>query len=164
MRRRILLAALAGLLLPALASAGVQVKAVDTSAYPTVKVSVVTDAPTVRPPTLTEDGQTPAGVSAENLGRAKSVMLVIDRSRSMRGQPLADATAAARAFIEAKPAADRIAITTFATETVALTGFTTSTINADTALRTLSVDSVDGTTLWDAIVLSARSARIARAV
>ena len=74
----------------------------------------------------------------------------------MRGQPLADATAAARAFIEAKPAADRIAITTFATETVALTGFTTSTINADTALRTLSVDSVDGTTLWDAIVLSAR--------
>ena len=157
MRRRILLAALAGLLLPALASAGVQVKAVDTSAYPTVKVSVVTDAPTVRPPRLTEDGQTPAGLSAENLGRAKSVVLVIDRSRSMAGQPLADATAAARAFIEAKPAADRIAITTFATETVALTGFTTATINADTALRTLSVDSVDGTTLWDAIVLSARS-------
>ena len=108
MRRPILLAALAGLLLPALASAGAQVKAVDTSAYPTVKVSVVTDAPTVRPPKLTEDGQTPAGLTAENLGRAKSVMLVIDRSRSMRGQPLADATAAARAFIEAKPSADRI--------------------------------------------------------
>jgi tight adherence protein B len=135
----------------------VQVKAVDTSAYPTVKVSVVTDAPTVRSPKLTEDGQTPAGLSAENLGRAKSVVLVIDRSRSMSGQPLADATAAARAFIEAKPAGDRIAITTFATETVALTGFTTATINADTALRTLSVDPVDGTTLWDAIVLSARS-------
>ena len=157
MRRPILLAALAGLLLPALASAGAQVKAVDTSAYPTVKVSVVTDAPTVRPPKLTEDGQTPAGLTAENLGRAKSVMLVIDRSRSMRGQPLADATAAARAFIEAKPSADRIAIATFATHAVALTGFTTATIDADTALRTLSVDPVEGTTLWDAIVVSARS-------
>ncbi|HYM64835.1 MAG TPA: type II secretion system F family protein [Gaiellaceae bacterium] len=157
MRRPILLAALAGLLLPALASAGVQVKAVDTSAYPTVRVSVVTDAPTVRPPKLTEDGQTPAGVSAENLGRAKSIVLAIDRSRSMRGQPLADAVAAARAFIEAKPSADRIAITTFATQAVALTGFTTATINADTALRALAVDPVEGTTLWDAIVLSARS-------
>ena len=157
MRRPILLAALAGLLLPALASAGPQVKAVDTSAYPTIKVSVVTDAPTFSPPKLTEGGQTLAGLSAENLGRAKSVMLVIDRSRSMRGQPLADAVAAARAFIEAKPSADRIAISTFATDAVALTGFTTATINADTALRTLSVDPVEGTTLWDAIVLSARS-------
>jgi tight adherence protein B len=157
MRRPILLAALAGLLLPALASAGVEVKAVDTSAYPTIKVSVLTDAPTRRPPKLTEGGQTPAGVSAENLGRAKSIVLAIDRSRSMRGQPLADAVAAARAFIDAKPSADRIAITTFATQAVALTGFTTATINADTALRTLAVDSVDGTTLWDAVVLSARS-------
>ncbi|MGI8605666.1 MAG: type II secretion system F family protein, partial [Gaiellaceae bacterium] len=157
MRRPILVAALAGFLLPALASAGVQVKAVDTSAYPTVRVSVVTDAPTVRPPKLTEGGQTPAGITAENLGRAKSIVLAIDRSRSMRGQPLADAVAAARAFIEAKPAADRIAIATYATEAVALTGFTTATINADTALRTLAVDPVEGTTLWDAVVLSARS-------
>jgi tight adherence protein B len=157
MRRQILLAALAGLLLPALASAGVEVKAVDTTAYPTVKVSVLTDAPTFRAPKLTEDGQTPAGLSAENLGRAKAVMLVLDRSRSMRGQPLADAVAAARSFIDAKPSADRIAITTFATRAVALTGFTTATINADTALRTISVDPVEGTTLWDAIVLSANA-------
>jgi len=53
-----------------------------------------------------------AGLVAQNLGRAKSVMLGVDRSRSMKGKPLREAVAAARAFVAAKPRADRIAVTT----------------------------------------------------
>jgi tight adherence protein B len=74
----------------------------------------------------------------------------------MRGEPLANAAAAARSFISAKPPGDRIAIATFATTPQMVTGFSTSTIDADIALRTIPVDKVQGTTLYDALVLSAR--------
>ena len=46
---------------------------------------------------------------------------------------------------------------TFATEPIFLTGFQTSTIDADSALRSISIDPVQGTTLYDALVLSSNS-------
>jgi tight adherence protein B len=94
---------------------------------------------------------------ATNLGRAKSIVLAVDRSRSMEGQPLADAVEAARAFVAAKPVEDRIAIATYGTEPLFLTGFQTSTTDADSALRSIAVDDVQGTKLYDALVLSANA-------
>jgi tight adherence protein B len=147
--------ALAALLLPATALAAT-VEA-DSSDFPTVRAIFVTDQPTYAAPTLTENGDQVAGLAATNLGRAKSIVLAVDRSRSMDGQPLEDAVAAARAFVAAKPLEDRISVLTYATEPIFLTGFQTSTTDADSALRSISTDPVQGTTLYDALVLSSNS-------
>jgi tight adherence protein B len=138
------------------ATAGVKVSGVDTGSYPVIKVTAVTSARTAHPPKLVENGRLMSLSSAQNLGRAKTVVLAVDRSQSMKGKPLGDAVAAARAFVAAKPAADRIAVATFATKPVMATGFSSSTIDADLALRSIPVDKVQGTTLFDALVLSAR--------
>jgi tight adherence protein B len=148
----------AALLSPVAASAGVRVTSVDASGYPRVRVTVVTSKPTTAPPRLSENGQAATGMTAQNLGRAKSVVLAIDRSQSMRGKPLQQAVAAARTFVANKPALDRISVTTFATHVLMLTGFSSSTIDADTALRSITnVDSKPGTKLYDDLVASAQA-------
>ena len=155
--RRALAAALAlALALPALA-AGAEIRDVDLSGLPTVKATFIADTASTVEPTVKENGRVVSGLRATNLGRAKSVVLAIDRSQSMTGQPLADAVAAAGAFVAAKPPEDRIAVATFATQAVLLTGFSTATIDADSALRSIQVDPVQGTTLYDAVVLAANS-------
>jgi tight adherence protein B len=147
---------LAALVLPAAALGAGEVKHASATDFPHVQLTVVAPSSTQTPPKIRENGRPVAGIEATNLGAHKSVILAIDRSRSMLGKPLADATAAARAFVAAKPATDRIAVTTFATQAFALTGFSTSTIDADGALRTVSVDPVEGTKLYDDVVLSSR--------
>jgi tight adherence protein B len=149
------LVALATLLMPAAALAAT-VEA-DASDYPVVRAIFVTDRPTASAPTLTENGESVTGLVATNLGRAKSIVLAVDRSRSMDGQPLTDAIEAARAFVAAKPSEDRISVLTYATEPIFLTGFQTSTTDADSALRSISTDAVQGTKLYDALVLSSNS-------
>ena len=160
MKRLVAVAAAAALLAPVAAQASVRIRGVDASGYPRVRVTMVTSKPTKRPPTLVEGGQVAPGLQAENLGRAKSVVLAIDRSQSMKGKPLRQAVAAARAFVAAKPGADRIAVTTFATKAIMLTGFSSSTIDADTALRSIdSVDAHPGTRLYDDLVMAADALR-----
>jgi tight adherence protein B len=159
-RRLLAVAAAAALLAPVAAQASVRVRAVDASGYPRVRVTVVTSKPTKSPPTLSEGGRVAPGLQAENLGRAKSVVLAIDRSQSMKGKPLKQAVAAARGFVAAKPGVDRIAITTFATSPIMLTGFSSSTIDADTALRSITdVDAHSGTRLYDDLVMAANALR-----
>ena len=154
LRLRILIIGAALTIVPG-AAAAVELKNVSVTPERTVNATVVTSTPTTAPPVVTENGGRVAGLVMENLGRAKSISLLIDRSQSMHGRPLADASAAARAFIAAKPAPDRIQVIAFATHAVALTGFSSSTIDADGALRTLAVDPVAGTKLYDAVVLAA---------
>jgi tight adherence protein B len=141
------------------AEAGIELEGVDSSAYPTVRLKVVTSAPSSTPPSLRENGVPVSGLRAENLGRAKSVVLALDRSRSMEGQALAEATGAARSFVAVKPAADRIAIVGFGSSASSLTGFSASTIDADLSLRSMAVDSKSGTALYDAVELAARQLR-----
>jgi tight adherence protein B len=139
------------LLAPA-AQASVAIRGMDTGSFPVVRVTVVTSEPSPNSPKLRENGL-PVSVSrAENLGRAKSVVLAIDRSQSMRGVPLAQAVAAARAFLAAKPAADRLAVASFATKPLMLTEFSNKRSDSDGALRSIKVDAVQGTTLYDQIV------------
>ena len=159
MRARLLaVAAAAALLAPVAAQASVRVRAIDASAYPRVRVTVVTSKPTTAPPSLFEGGHVAPGLQAENLGRAKSVVLAIDRSQSMKGKPLRQAVAAASGFVGDKPAADRIAVTTFATKAIMLTGFSSSTIDADSALASIdSVDAHPGTRLYDDLVMAAKA-------
>src|SRR5207237_9861546 len=86
--------------------------------------------------------------------------LPMDGSQSMKGTPLAEAIAAAREFVKAKPASDRIAVTTFATRPMFLTGFSDAPLDASGPLDSVVVDPKQGTTLYDDIVLAAQ--RLAR--
>ncbi|HEY5058478.1 MAG TPA: type II secretion system F family protein [Gaiellaceae bacterium] len=141
------------------ASAKVELSGVDTSAFPTIRATVVSSAGSSAAPTLTENGVPVVGLTEENLGRAKAVVLAVDDSRSMRGKPLADAATAASGFVAAKPAADAIAVVAFGPRPTLLSSLSTATIDADAALRDLSVASRDGTALYDAIVTSAEQLR-----
>ncbi|HEY7004671.1 MAG TPA: type II secretion system F family protein [Gaiellaceae bacterium] len=151
MRRAVLALVAALVLVPAALAAG-EVKSVDTSGFPRVRVTVVAPSTSTVAPDLRQNGDPVAGLSATNLGSSKSVVIAIDRSHSMLGPALGQATAAARSFIAAKPAGDRVSVLAFGSSAVALTGFSTSTIDADTALRNVTADSVEGTALYDAVV------------
>ena len=149
-------AALVALTVPAAAGAGVRLNGVDFGAYPAVRATVVTSVPSTTPPRLLENGRPVVGLQAVNLGRSKNVVLALDTSRSMAGKPLAEAAAAATAFVATKPSSDRIALVTFGQRASLQGPFSTSTIDSDNALRTLAVGANSGTALWDAVDLSAR--------
>ena len=158
MRRTLLSAvALVAVLVPGVGGAAdgsTRITAVDTSTYPSVRVTVVTPKPASKAPQLTENNQAVTGVSAKNFGREKSVVLLFDRSQSMLGRAMTEATAAARAFVRSKPASDRIAVVAVGKQAFQLTGFSSGTAEADSALRGLEVDTVRGTALYDAVILS----------
>ncbi|HEX6491770.1 MAG TPA: type II secretion system F family protein [Gaiellaceae bacterium] len=159
MKRRLALAAAlaAALSIPAASSAGVRLNGVDLGAYPTVRATVVTSVPVSTPPVVRENGQPVVGLQAVDLGRSKNVVLALDTSRSMAGRSLAEAAAAAAAFVASKPASDRIAIVTFGDKVVQQSSFSSATIDADNALRTIGVSPHSGTVLWDAVDSSARA-------
>jgi tight adherence protein B len=149
-------AALVALSVPVAAGAGIRLNGVDFGAYPAVRATVVTSVPSATQPKLFENGRPVVGLQAVNLGRSKNVVLALDTSRSMAGKPLAEAAAAATAFVAAKPSSDRIALVTFGQRASQQGPFSTSTIDSDNALRTLAVGANSGTALWDAVDLSAR--------
>jgi tight adherence protein B len=156
-KRALALLVAACLVAPATVLAATQVRDADVSEYPTIKLTVVAPSPSASAPKLTENGNTVAGLKASNLGRSKSIVLAVDRSRSMAGRAIGDATQAARAFISAKPASDRLAVMAFGSKAVALTGFSTSTTDADSALGALNVDPIRGTALYDVVALAANT-------
>ena len=84
-------------------------------------------------------------------------MLLIDRSQSMIGQAMTDASAAARQFVASKPARDRIAVVAVGKKAVQLTAFSSTADEADAALRTIEVDKVRGTALYDGILVSTQA-------
>ena len=158
MRRALLSAvALVAVLVPGVGGAAggsARITAVDTSAYPSVRVTVVTPQPAAKAPRLSEDGQPVIGYTAKNFGREKSVVLLFDRSQSMLGRAMQDAIAAGRSFVRSKPASDRIAVVAVGKQAFQLTGFSSGTSEADSALRGLEVDKVRGTALYDSVILS----------
>ena len=141
----------------AVAAASVRISAVDTTEYPTIRVTVLTSEPSSRAPLLRENGTPVAGVDASNFSHGANVVLAVDRSQSMRGKPLADASAAVRTFVASKPNDTRVEVVAFGHRSVELTGMSQSTIDADQALRTVGVDAKPGTALWDAVVLASHA-------
>jgi tight adherence protein B len=154
MRKRVVaVVAAVSVVVPAAASAAVHVRAVDTTGYPRVRVTVVTDRPSSKPPALKENGLAVDGANAINLGSTKSVILAIDRSRSMIGKPLNTAVAAAKSFADSKPSSDQIAVSTFASQALPPTPFSPSTTDSDQALRSVAVDGSAGTRMYDDLLL-----------
>jgi tight adherence protein B len=132
----------------------VSLRNVDATGYPTIRATVVAPVASHNPPTLTENGLRVVDLTAYNLASAKSVVVAIDRSQSMKGKRLDDAVAAARKFVAAKAPSDRVAVVVFGSTAVPLTGFSSSTTDSDDALRSMAVDSQPGTALYDALALS----------
>jgi len=157
---RLLLAAIAliALILPTATGAAVQLRGVETSAYPTIRGSVVSTAGAKILPVLSENGSPVAGLQLQNLGRAKAIVLAVDRSQSMHGAPLANASEAARSFVAAKQAADEVSVVAFGSRAAALSPFSSAAPDGDGALSRLTVDSARGTALYDSVMLAARLA------
>lgn len=156
--RALLIAVGAAILAPAAhAASPVAISAVDTSGYPEIRVTVVTPNGTV--PQLTENGVPVTGLHAANLGREKSVVLAVDRSQSMRGRALADATAAAAAFVAEKAPSDRVEVLAFGHTVDTLDRFSSLAADADSALSGLTTDPRSGTALWDTVVQAAKALR-----
>ncbi|HET7807024.1 MAG TPA: VWA domain-containing protein [Gaiellaceae bacterium] len=156
-RRLLTAAVVAALAIPVAADASVTLRSVDAGGFPTVRLTVVSPVAASAPPTVTENGRRVVGLSAVNLASSKSVVVAIDRSRSMSGAKLADALQAAREFLHAKAPSDRVAVVAFGSRAVQLSPFSSSTAEADDALRTLAVDKANGTALYDALQLSANA-------
>jgi tight adherence protein B len=149
------LAAAAALALPAAAAAELDLRKPNAARYPEIEVAAVTSTPSSKPPVLRENGQRVIGLRADNLGKEKSIVVAIDRSRSMTGQAFEDAVAAARRFVASKLPKDRIAVVAFGSRASSLTNFSSARIDVDSALRDLAVDSREGTALYDAVAKSA---------
>jgi tight adherence protein B len=147
--------ALTALALPAAAAAAVQMGRVDASAYPTIRASIVSPAGASVIPSITENGQPVVGLTEQNLGKIKALGMLIDRSQSMRGKPLKDAIAAARSFVSAKNGSDQLAVIAFGSRPLTLSPFSTAKLDADESIAGISADKVQGTALYDAIVVSA---------
>src|SRR5215212_3496025 len=126
MKKVVLALCALAVIVPGASAAGPRLSAVDVSAYPEVRATLVTPRPVARIPELTENGVPVAGYEAANLGRDKSIVVAVDRSQSMRGQALLDASAAARSFIRSKPRNDRVAVVAVGKRAVLLTGFSAS--------------------------------------
>ena len=157
MKRLLALVVLAASLPGVSLAASPKIASLDTAGYPTVRATVVTPKPVATAPRLTENGEPVVGLRAVNLGREKSVVLLFDRSQSMIGRAITDASAAARQFVGSKPAQDRIAVVAVGKKAVQLTSFSSNAAEADAALRTIEVDKVRGTALYDGILVSTQA-------
>ncbi len=137
----------------------VQIAGLDSTDYPHMVVNVVTAHPSSTTPRLSENAQRVSGFDAVNLGAAKSVVVAIDASRSMKGPSLSDASRAARSFVRRKAPGDRISVVSFGQSVRQLTGFSTSPADAAGVLAGITVDRQQGTALYDAVVAAAHSLR-----
>jgi tight adherence protein B len=155
--RLLAVAALFLVLADTAAAAPVNVVGVDTSAYPRVRVTVVTAVPSAYSPRVAEHGGRIAGVRALNLGAGASVVLAVDRSGSMAGAPLDAAASAARLFVQRKRPADRISVVAFGSEADQLSRFSSDPRDALRALAGLTPDARAGTALYDALGASAEA-------
>jgi tight adherence protein B len=155
-RFRLAVAALAFILLavPAAAGAAVQLRGVDATAYPTIRGSIYTSTGSGKP-TVWENGTAVAGFQAQNLGSVKAIATLIDRSQSMRGKPLTDAAAGARAFVASKQVADELAVIAFGSKVSTLSPFSTVKRDADLPLGRMTTDRAKGTALYDAVISAA---------
>jgi tight adherence protein B len=134
------------------APAPVQIRHVDFTSFPQVRVTVVTSAGAR--PLLFENGRGAAFSRARQLGSAEALMLAVDKSASMAGRPLREAKAAARHFLTGEQRATTTGLVAFGHEALALTRPNESLEEVSRTLMQLAPDPQTGTSLYDAVVSS----------
>jgi tight adherence protein B len=107
---------------------------------------------------ITENGAPPSGqIGVEAPGASSGVVLLIDASLSMKGEPIQQAMAAARAFMKVRAEAMPVAVVAYNPEQHELTGFTTDTSALNEAVAT-TPEIVYGTEIYDSLILAAEMA------
>lgn len=148
---------------PAGAVEAMQVRVRETSLDPggavrlVVSVSGAPRALTASDFVVTERGKVVPGVGVTPLDatrRPVAVALAFDISGSTAGAPLADAKAAAKAFVAGIPGGVRMSLVTFGPSAGVRVPFTTDRARVARAVETLTA--AGGTALYDAVALSAR--------
>jgi tight adherence protein B len=149
-----LVAALLAIPATAVAATGVEVRHVDFSAFPQVRVTLL--APAGARPALFENGLGAEFVKARQLGSAEALVLAVDNSESMKGRPLREAKRAAHEFLLAQRRhASAFGLVAFGHEALPLTRRTESSAAVAETLAALVPDVQTGTALYDAVVSSA---------
>ena len=155
--RRFVLALLASLAVavPIAANASVptQIRRVDFAKFPLVRVTAV--ASDGSRPKLYEGTQPAPFVKARDLGSAQGLLLAVDNSQSMTGRPLREAKKAAAQFLSGQRRAGATGLVAFAHEALALTRPDAPRSDVDRALASLAPDVQTGTSLYDAVKVSA---------
>ena len=170
MRRRIaIITALAALVsaVPAAAAGGsLQVRKVDTSGFPTVRVTVQTASSGAAPDLqIRENGQPipPANVQLVDPGAPAAIALVIDTSNSMAGQKIGDAVSAAKQFVDAQKNGNVLGVYGFGATAYPAARLTTDPTEVDTAISQLGTGGAPGTALYGAVQLAANDLHTAPA-
>jgi len=159
-RRSVSLALLAGLAFAlvapwaAQAESNADIRKVDTSAFPNVAVTISlpgTPSLSTGDVQLIENGQPASVAGVQPLGATSiDVVLAIDLSTSMRGEPLSSAVAAAKRFLGGLPDAARVGLVTFSSKANVAVPLTTDRSKVNAALGRLS-KTQNGTALFDAV-------------
>jgi tight adherence protein B len=136
----------------AAAAPSVQIRKVDVTGYPLVRVTAVVPAGTR--PSLTEAHAQARFVQARRFGTAEAIMLAVDHSHSMRGDPLREARSAAQAFLANQRGAAATGLVAFGHEALALTRPGESQRDVASTVAALRPDFQGGTSLYDAVHLS----------
>jgi tight adherence protein B len=107
---------------------------------------------------VTESGHGVTGLAVAPPGGSKSgAILLIDASNSMKGAPIKNAMAAARAFLAERKKDLPVAIVVFGPDDTVLTDFTTNSAQLSDAVAKTPVTS-EGTHIYDALVKAASMA------
>ena len=138
----------------ATASAGtgqITIKSVDTSQFPTNRVTIVAAHPGPAPQvTITENNQPVNATPDSSAGTA--IALAMDTSTSMKGQPLHDAIGAATKFVFRQSPDALLAVYGFGAQAQIAAQFPASRTGAIAALDQLGVGAQRGTAIYQAVV------------
>ncbi len=138
----------------ATASAGtgqITIKSVDTSQFPTNRVTIVAAHPGPAPQvTITENNQ-PVNASPDS-SAGTAIALAMDTSTSMKGRPLHDAIDAATKFVFRQSPDALLAVYGFGAQAQIAAQFPASRTGAIAALDQLGVGTQRGTAIYQAVV------------
>ncbi len=169
MRLRIaIVTALAALVaaVPASASGTLQVQKVDTSAFPTVRVTVQSPTPGKAPALQVYENGTqvpPANVQMVDPGAPAAIALVIDTSNSMAGTKLNDAISAAHGFVSAQKNGNLLGVYGFDSTAYPAARLSPDRTEIDTAISQLGTGGAPGTALYGAVKLASEDLQTAPA-
>jgi Mg-chelatase subunit ChlD len=169
MRLRIaIVTALAALVaaVPASASGTLQLQKVDTSAFPTGRVTVQSPTPGKAPDLqVFENGAQvpPANVQMVDPGAPAAIAVVIDTSNSMAGAKLNDAIAAAHGFVSAQKNGNLLGVYGFDSTAYPAARLSPDRTEIDTAISQLGTGGAPGTALYGAVKLASEDLQTAPA-